>query len=255
MGAEYTLQELMVAAAAREIKDGEVVFVGMRLPMLAFAVAKHTHAPGAIGLFENGIYRDLPAAETLFTMSDPPNVRGAAWVTRMLNVLGLLGQRAVDVGFVGGAEVDRFGNINTSYIGDPARPQVKLPGSGGAADIAALAKRLLIIIPQEKRRFVPRVGYITSPGYGDGPGWRERVGLLPGGPSAIISSLGVYGFADCEAYLRTYHPGLSVEAVQAETGWPLKVAPDVGPTPPPTAEELAVIRRYDPDGHWTRRSV
>ena len=254
--ADYTLPELMVAAAAREIRDGEVVFVGMRLPLIAFVVAKRTHAPRAVGLFENGLVRDEPAPELLYTMGDPPNVAGASWATRMTTVMGLLQQGAVDLGFIGGAEVDRFGNINSSYIGDPARPTVKLPGSGGAADIASLAKRLIVIVEHDRRRFRERVDYVTSPGYGTGGAWRRRVGLPRGGPSAIISTLGVFGFdpATGEAVLRSYHPGASPEQVRAQTGWALRFSPDLAETPPPTPAELAAIRSYDPEGFWTRRA-
>jgi glutaconate CoA-transferase subunit B len=138
---DYTPQELMVVCAAREIHDGEVVFVGMRLPLLAFALAKRTHAPNATGLFENGLMRDSPSAELLYTMGDSPNILGAQWATRMLNVMGLLAQGRANLGFIGGAEIDRFGNLNTSRIGDWQHPTIKLPGSGGGADIASLAGR------------------------------------------------------------------------------------------------------------------
>jgi glutaconate CoA-transferase, subunit B len=250
----YTPQELMVAAAAREIRDGEIVFVGMRLPLIAFALARETHAPTAVGLFELGIVREAPAPELLYTMGDPPNIAGATWCAHMIDLMGLMQAGAVHAGFIGGAEIDRYGNLNTSYIGTPQAPQVKLPGSGGAADIASLAQRLLIIMPHERRRFVERVGYITSPGYGDGPGWRERVGLLRGGPAAVITTLGLLGFDPTtrEAILRSYHPGQSVASLRANTGWPLQIAPDVHETPAPTSAELAIIRRYDPAGFWTR---
>jgi glutaconate CoA-transferase subunit B len=251
---DYTPQELMVAAAAREIHDGEVVFAGMRLPLIAFAVAKEAHAPNAIGLFECGLMRDTPSPELLYTMGDPPNITNALWATRMINVMGLLQQGCVDLGFIGGAEVDKHGNLNTSYLGDPQHPKTKLPGSGGAADIASLSKRLVVIMAHEKRRFVEHVDYITSPGNGDGNGWRRRMGLPRGGPSAVITTLGVLGFdaASGEAVLKSYHPGQSVQSASAETGWDLKVASDVHETPPPSAQELGTIRRYDPNGFWTR---
>lgn len=244
----------MVAAAAREIRDGEIVFTGMRLPLIAFALAKQMHAPGAIGLFECGLVRDTPAPELLYTMGDPPNIAGALWATRMINIMGLLQQGAVDLGFIGGAELDRFGNLNTSYLGSPESPQTKLPGSGGAADIASLSRRLVVIMPHERRRLVERVDYMTSPGFGGGQGWREQAGLRRGGPSAIITTLCVLGFdaSGGEAGLRSYHPGQSVASVRAETGWDLRVGEDVRETEPPTAEELAIIRRYDPQGFWTR---
>ncbi len=264
MPGNYTAGELMVACAAREIQDGEVVFVGMRLPLLAFALAKRTHASRAVGLFENGIVRDQPAAALLYTMSDGPNVSGALWCTRMADVLGLLHQGAVDVGFIGGAQMDRFGNLNTSYVldgprgdesaGGVRRLTTKLPGGGGAADIASLSRRLLIIMQHERRRFTPRVDYVTSPGYGDGGDWRARVGLPRGGPAAAITTLGVFRFhpETREAYLDSYHPGASVAVVRENTGWDLLVGEDVRETPPPTADELRIIREYDPEGFWTR---
>jgi glutaconate CoA-transferase subunit B len=250
----YTPQELMVVAAAREIRDGEVVFVGMRLPLLAFALAKRTHAPAAIGLFENGLVRDrLPPAD-LYTMSDPPNVASSAWATGLVEVMAVLQRGDVDLGFIGGAEVDRFGNINTTLVGPPGRPAVKLPGSGGGADIACLAQRLVALMEHEPRRLRERVSFITSPGYGDGtPDWRARQGLARGGPVAIITTLGVLRFsaAGGEAFLATYHPHTTVADVQAATGWPLQIAPDCSPTPEPSALELALIREADPHGFWT----
>src|ERR1700730_3150105 len=173
MSFDYTPQELMVVAAAREIGDGEVVFVGMRLPLLAFGLAKRTHAPTAIGLFENGLVRDRVPPPDLYTMSDSPNIVGAAWATGLVEVMALLQRGDVHLGFIGGAQVDRFGNINTNVIGSPHRPQVKLPGSGGAADIACLAQRLVSLMEHEPRRLRERVDFITSPGYGEGGAdWR-----------------------------------------------------------------------------------
>jgi glutaconate CoA-transferase, subunit B len=256
MTAAPTARELMVVAAAREIRDGERVFVGMRLPILAFALAQRTHAPTAQGLFENGLVRAAPAEAdgTLYTMSDPPNVAGARWSTTTANIMGLLERGEVDLGFIGGAEVDRYGNLNTSYVGDPRRPRVKLPGSGGGADIACLARRVVIIMPQERRRFVEQVGYRTSPGHGDGPGWRERVGLPGGGPATLITTLGVFRFdaQSKEAVLASYHPGQSVDTLRAATGWSVRVAPDVRLTPAPTDAELALVRACDPERVWTR---
>lgn len=251
---DYTPQELMVVAAAREIRDGEVVFVGMRLPLLAFALAKRTHAPTAVGLFENGLVRDSLPPPGLYTMSDSPNILNAAWATGLLQVMAMLQRGDVDMGFIGGAEVDRFGNINTSLVGVPGRPSTRLPGSGGGADIACLAKRLVTLMEHEPRRLRDRVHFITSPGFGDGPGWREKQGLVRGGPSAIITTLGVLRFAPetAEAYLASYHPYTTPEEVQAATGWPLTLGADCGPTPAPTAQELRYIREADPHGYWTR---
>jgi glutaconate CoA-transferase, subunit B len=232
--------ELMVAQAAREIADGEVVFVGMRLPLIAFVAAKRTHAPAAIGLFETGIVRDAPAPELLYTMGDTPNVRGAVWCTRTVDLMGLLQQGAVDAGFIGGAEMDRHGNLNTTAIGaDRTHPTVQLPGSGGGADIASLAKRLVVMMPHDKRRLREKVDFITSPG---------------DHASVLITTLGVFRFVDREAVLSSYHPGSSVQACVENTGWPLRVATDVRETTPPSDEVLGIIRAYDPDGFWTRRT-
>ena len=248
----YTLRELMVAAAAREIHDGDKVFVGMRLPLLGFAVAKETHAPSALGIFENGVIRDWPALESIFTMSDPPNVAGALACTGLNDVMYLLQTGRVELGFIGGAEIDRFGNLNTHWVDENGK-RVRLPGSGGAADIATMAKRCVIIMNHEKRRFTPKVRFITSPGFGEGGDWRGREGLSGGGPSRVITSLGVFSFdpVSREMTLSSRHPGITVDQIKNETGWPLRVASDVRETLPPTEAELAAVRKYDPKGVWT----
>jgi len=246
--------EVMVAQAAREIQDGERVFVGMRLPLIAFVVAKRTHAPNAVGLFELGIVRDQPARELLYTMGDPPNVAGAVWCARTIDLMGLLQRGDVDAGFIGGAEIDRHGNLNTTVIGeDRTHPSVQLPGSGGGADIASLAHRLIVIMAHDRRRLRERVDFITSPGYGDGPGWRDRVGFPRGGPAVLITTLGVFRFVGGEAVLRSYHTHSSVADIREQTGWELRVADDVHQTEPPSADVLAIVREYDPEGFWTRR--
>ena len=255
MSDAYTPQEMMVAVASREIRDGDLVFVGMRLPVLAYAIARSSHAPTARGLFEVGLMRDEAASGFLGTMGDPPNVARAVWATRMSNAMALMAQGDVDLGFIGGAEVDRFGNLNTSYVGEVARPRVKLPGSGGGADIAILSRRWVTLMSHERRRLVDRVSYVTSPGYGDGtPEWRKRNGLLGGGPVAIITTLCVLRFPEGGgvAYLAAVHPGHTIREVRDSTGWDLQVSDHVSETSAPTAEELAAIRRLDPDGFWTR---
>jgi glutaconate CoA-transferase subunit B len=249
----YTFSELMVAAAAREVRDGELVFVGMRLPLLAFLVARRTHAPRAIGLFENGVIRETPSREMLYTMGDPANLRGATQCGQMLDVMGLLQQGRVDVGFLGAAEIDRFGNLNTTW-GHRNKEMQRLPGSGGACDIACLAQRTVILLAHDGSRLCERVGHITSPGYGTGNGWRRKQGLpITTGPSAVITTLGVLRFgADGEAFLASVHPGVSVEEVLANTGWTLRVADELIETLPPSDEELSVIREIDPNHFWTR---
>jgi glutaconate CoA-transferase, subunit B len=267
--AGYTLGELMVASAAREIRDREVVFVGMRLPLIAFVVAKRTHAPNAVGLFENGVIRATPALELIYTMADPPNILGATQCLDMLSVMSLLQSGRVDLGFLGAAEVDRFGNLNSTRV-DGRRSMVdgatvhsrssmiddqfiRLPGSGGACDIASLAQRFVVLLEHSKRRLPERVSYVTSPGNGDGAGWRERVGLPRGGPSAAITSKAVLRFGDDgEAYLASVHPGVSVDDVLANTGWKLHVTENVAETSGPSAAELQAIREYDREGFWTK---
>jgi glutaconate CoA-transferase subunit B len=248
----YTLRELMVAAASREIRDGDRVFVGMRLPLLGFAVAKETHAPSALGIFENGIIRDWPALESILTMSDPPNVARALSCAGLNDVMYLLQSNRVDLGFIGGAEVDRFGNLNTHWV-EENRQRIRLPGSGGAADIAAMAKRCIIIMNHERRRFPARVHYITSPGFGDGGDWRSRNRLIGAGPSRVITSMGIFS-VDAnthEMMLAANHPGVSIENIKNETGWPLRMSPDIQETSAPTDDELSAIRKYDPKGVWT----
>jgi glutaconate CoA-transferase subunit B len=249
----YTLSQLMVTAAAREIADGEVVFVGMRLPLLGFLLAKSTHAKRAVGVYELGIVRDTASPEPLMTMGDLPNLCRAQWLADTADAMGLLQQGQVDVSFIGGAQVDRFGNLNTSYIGGIEAVRTRLPGSGGACDLACLAKRHIIVMSHEKRRFVPRVDYITSPGYGEGGTWRQDVGLPRGGPSTVITTLGLLRFEPDtkEMVLVSVHPGVRVETVVENTGWPLKVTTDLTSTPAPTKSELEILARFDPNKYWT----
>ena len=252
MSAPYTLGELMVTAAAREIRDGEIVFVGMRLPLIAFVVAKKTHAPNAVGLFENGVIRSTPAPELIYTMADPPNLLGATQCLDMIGVMSLLQSGRVNLGFLGAAEVDRYGNLNsTQVMGKDGL--TRLPGSGGACDIASLAHRFVALLEHSKRRLPERVSYITSPGNGDGPGWRSRVGLPRGGPSAVITNKAVLRFDETgEAYLASFHPGLSTAEVLENTGWQLRIADNVAETPAPYEAELKAIREYDREGFWTK---
>lgn len=238
----YTRRELMVAAAAREIRDGEVVFVGMRLPLLGFALAKATHAPNAIGLFENGVIRDRPPDAFIYTMGDPPNIAGAIACNGLLDVMSLLQQGRVDVGFIGGAEIDPLGNLNTTRAG-PATEMIRLPGSGGGQDIASLAGRTILIMEHEPRRFRQRVSYITSPGHFPG---RRR-----GGPATLITTLGVFDLRGGRFALSSLHPGVSAEDVRRNTGFAVPVPAGTPETKLPSDTELACIRRADPQGFWT----
>ena len=248
----YSLAELMVATAAREIHDGEIVFVGMRMPLIAFVVAKKTHAPNAVGLFENGVIRSTPAPELIYTMADPPNILGATQCLDMLGVMSLLQSGRVDLGFLGAAEVDRFGNLNSTEVRGP-KGTTRLPGSGGACDIASLAHRFVVLLEHSKERLRERVSYITSPGNGDGPGWRKRVGLPRGGPAAVITTKAVLRFDEQgEALLASVHPGIEIEDVLNNTGWKLRANNGAPATPEPTEEEIKAIREYDKQGFWTK---
>lgn len=250
---DWSPGELMVAAAAREIRDDEVVFVGMRLPLLAFCLAKETWAPGAVGLFENGVLRSTPSTSLLMTMSDPPNLLGADACTGMLTVMGLLQSGRVDLGFLGAGQVDRHGNLNSTLVHRPDGVPVRLPGSGGACDIASLAGRFVCLLRHAPDRLPERVSYRTSPGWLEGAQTRREAGLVRGGPQAVITTMGILRFdpGTREAYLARMHPGYEPEEVVAATGWDLRVAEDLSETEAPSAEELAILRRYDPEGFWT----
>jgi glutaconate CoA-transferase subunit B len=224
----------------------------MRLPLIAFVVAKKTHAPNAVGLFENGVIRSTPAPELIYTMADPPNILGATQCLDMLGVMSLLQSGRVHLGFLGAAEVDRFGNLNSTEVRG-AKGLTRLPGSGGACDIASLAHRFVVLLEHTRQRLPERVSYVTSPGNGDGPGWRQHVGLLRGGPSAVITTKAVLRFADDgEAFLASTHPGVEIDDVVDSTGWKLRVSNAVSSTPEPNPDELKAIREYDRDGFWTK---
>src|SRR2546430_9448897 len=198
MTSRYTRRELMVVAAAREIRDHEVVFVGMRSPLLGFGRAKARQAPHAIGLFENGVIRDRPAEAFIYTMGDPPNIVGAVACLGLVDVMSLLQQGRVDVGFIGGAEVDPLGNLNTTRTSSSGA-LTRLPGSSGAGDIASLAGRTVLIMEHEPRRFRERVDYVTSPGHFPG---RRR-----GGPATLITTPRPFDLSRRPVPAVTLHPG------------------------------------------------
>ena len=248
---EYSRKELMAVAASREIRDGEIAFIGTGLPMLGGMLAKATTAPNAILIFESGVV-DARPKRTPLSIGDACLVPGAAMLCGLTEVFGLILQPGyVDVGFIGGAQIDPFGNLNTTVIGDYFRPKVRLPGSGGANDIGSLAKRIVVMLTQDVRKFVERVDYVTTPGYLDGPGGRERAGLPRGGPAAVITDLGIYRFDEAtkEMVLESCHPGVTPEEVRANVSWDLRISPEVRATKPPTKRELRVLRtKCDPQG-------
>jgi len=248
---EYKLTELMAICAAREIRDGEIAFIGTGLPMLGGMLAKYTTAPHCIMIFESGVV-DARPKRTPLSIGDACLVPGSVMLGGLTEVFGLIMQPGyVDVGFIGAAQIDRFGNLNTTVIGDYFAPKARLPGSGGANDIGSLAKRFIVMLKQDARKFVERVDYVTTPGYLDGPGGRAHAGLPRGGPAAVITDLGLYRFDSetKEMFLESFHPGLSVEEVRANVSWDLKVSPKVRSTKPPTKRELRILRtKCDPEG-------
>ncbi|MFC5135931.1 MULTISPECIES: CoA-transferase subunit beta [Haloferacaceae] len=251
----YAPRELMVSAAAAEIEDGDTAFVGMRLPLIAFQLAVSTHAPDSMAVYESGVVRDGPADGFIHTMCDLPNLNHAVSTTGMIDIMSRLQRGDVDVGFLGGAEVDRYGNLNTTRVraGDE---EIRLPGSGGACDIACMAGRTVLLMPHESRRFVEEVNYVTSPGHADDGSGRGNHPAPGGGPDALVTSKATFGFADGELFLRSVHPGVDREAMLADFPWTVRTAPEIGEgpvttTPEPTDEELELIRTFDPDGFWT----
>ena len=247
--------ELMVVAAAREIRDGEVAFTGTGLPMIAAMLARRTHAPRTTLVFEAGGV-DPEMLHLPMSVGDSRTLVGAAQALGLHEIFSYLLQGGrVDVGFLGGAQVDRYGNINTTVVGDYHRPEVRLSGSGGAADVAALAGRTVIIARHQRRRFPERVEYLTSPGWLEGGDSRARAGLTRGGPAAVVTTLGMIRYRPVtrEPYLAFCHPGHTPEQVQAETGFPLDLS-EVAETPAPSTDELDILRRcVDPEGVFLRK--
>jgi glutaconate CoA-transferase subunit B len=250
----YTAAELMTINAARLLRDHDVVFVGVGLPNLACNLAQRTHAPNLVLVYEAGVIGARPSRLPL-SIGDPTLVSGAALVCSMYEIFSLYLQRGlIDVGFLGGAQIDRFGNINATVIGDYFHPKVRLPGSGGSMEIAAWANRCYIITPHQKRRFPERVDFRTSAGFLGGRAERLASGVRGGGPQAVVTDLGILEpDENGELVLTALHPGATVEQVQANTGWPLKVAANLRRTEPPTAEELRILREeLDPQGIYIR---
>ena len=242
---DYIKPELMACCGAREIQDGDVVIVGTGFPTMSANIAKHLHASNAVMMQESGVIDARPNRPAL-SVGDPCLNPGSAMIGGLTDIMGMCLQAGlVDVGFLSGSQVDKFGNINTTVIGDYSRPKNRLPGSGGANPIGSLAKRTLIIALHDKRRLAERVDFITTPGYIDGPHAREKWGLPPNtGPHCIITNKAVMYFDKTigEAYLVSFHPGNSIEEIKAHTPWELKISDDVHETEPPRNDELKVIR-------------
>lgn len=243
-----TPSELMTVNAARLLRDGDTVFVGVGLPNLACNLARRTHAPNLLMVYEAGVIGAQPNRLPL-SIGDPTLVSGAAGVVSMYEVFAFYLQRGlISAGFMGGAQIDRYGNVNATVIGDYQRPKVRLPGSGGSMEIAAWADRCYFISPHQKRRFPERCDFRTSAGFLGGRAERQAAGLRGGGPAAVVTDLGLLEPDEQgELILAAVHPGVDPEQARQNTGWDLKVSPALRQTDPPTVEELEILRAFDPE--------
>jgi len=251
---EHTASELMTVNAARLLRDGDVVFVGVGLPNLACNLARRTHAPNLVMIYEAGVIGARPARLPL-SIGDPTLVSGALSVCSMYDIFTLYLQRGnVDVGFLGGAQIDKFGNINATVIGPYDHPKVRLPGSGGSQEIAAWANRCYIITPHQKRRFPEKVDFRTSAGFLSGKTERQAAGVRGGGPQAVVTDLGILEpDENGELILTALHPGVAVEQAVANTGWALRVSDQLKITELPGEEELQILREeLDPTGIYIK---
>jgi glutaconate CoA-transferase, subunit B len=249
---EWTPTEMMIVASARQLRGERVCFVGVGPPNIACNLARRTVSPDLQLVYEAGVFGARPARLPL-SIGDPTLATGSTAIHGMLELFAFYLQGGlIDVGFLGASQIDRFGTINTTVIGSYEGPDVRLPGSGGACEIAINAGKVFVIMPQSRRSFVERVDFVTSPGR---PGGRRPARWAGSGPSVVVTNLGVYGFDDAtaEMELRSVHPTVTVEDAREATSWPLRVADDVAETPPPTAEELRLIREeLDPEGVASR---
>jgi glutaconate CoA-transferase, subunit B len=242
--AAYTADEIMTVTAARQLRKGAVCFVGIGLPSAACNLARRTHAPDLVLIYESGAVGTRPTVLPL-SIGDGELAETATVVVPLPEVFAYYLQRGrVDFGFLGAAQIDRYGNLNTTVIGEYSRPRVRLPGSGGAPEIAAHAREVLIIMKQSARSFVPRLDFMTSVGYLDGAGERRRAGFPGQGPRAVITDFGILRPhpATEELELSGLYPGVTPAAVRAATGWPLAIVADPEVLAPPTAAELQVLR-------------
>jgi len=248
--AAFTQNELLAVMGSRQLRDHQTVFTGVGAPMMASVLAQRRHAPRLTMVIEGGIVG--PRWRTGWLPISTNEMR-CAYRAQMLPGITdafLLAQRGfLDVGFIGGAQIDAYGNLNTSYIGGVERPKVRLPGSGGANDIISLCREVIILTVHERRRFTETVDFVTSPGWLGGGDARRRSGLLFGGVSRLVTTLALFGFDATSRRIRleAVHPGVSVERVRDETGFDFLVADAVTVTEPPAADELAILRELDPE--------
>ncbi|MGH2982249.1 MAG: CoA-transferase subunit beta [Solirubrobacterales bacterium] len=245
MSGDFSADEVMTVAAARELADGAVCFVGIGLPSTAANLARLTHAPRVVLIYESGTIGSKPPTLPL-SIGDGELAETADAVVPVPEIFNywLQGER-IDVGFLGAAQIDRFANLNSTVIGDYEEPKVRLPGGGGAPEIAAMAKQVIVIIRQSQRTFVEKLDFLSSIGYGTRPGDRERLKLPGAGPNVVITDLGVLrpDPESRELTLTQVHPGVSAQDATEATGWELRVAEDLGATEPPSEGELEVLRK------------
>ena len=249
----YTDSEMMIAVAARMLKGARTVFVGVGLPNVACNLARYTVAPDLELIYESGVYGARPERLPL-SIGDPTLVSGATSVVSMADLFGLYLQGGlVEIALLGGAQIDRYGNLNSTVIGDYTKPKTRLPGSGGALEIATNAQRTFMIMRLKRRAFVGKLDFLTSPGHLTGGDSRARLGLPGGGPEIVITDKAVLDFAnpEREMQLNALYPGVTVKDVQAEVGWPLRLAETIEEITAPTSEELHLIRdEVDPDAMY-----
>jgi len=240
----YSDSEMMIAVAARMLKGARTVFVGVGLPNVACNLARYTVAPDLELIYESGVYGARPERLPL-SIGDPTLVSGAVSVVSMADLFGLYLQRGlVEIALLGGAQIDRYGNLNSTVIGDYAKPKTRLPGSGGALEIATNAQRTFMIMRLKRRAFVDKLDFLTSPGHLTGGDSRARLGLPGGGPEIVITDKAILNFAnpEREMQLSALYPGVSVNDVQAEVGWALRLAKTIEEIAAPSGEELRLIR-------------
>jgi glutaconate CoA-transferase subunit B len=255
MSDRYTPSELLICLASRVMEDGTTAFIGTGIPMLAASLAQRMHAPNLVAVFEFGgtgaILEKLPLA-----VGDMRTYNKALHASGITDIMETSQRGFIEYGFLGGAQIDMYGNLNSTVIGDVLHPKVRLPGSGGGNDVGSCCWRTIAIMPQDKRRFVEKIDFVTTPGFLTGPGAREEAGLPEGtGPYRVVTNLGVLGFDDATKRMKlvSVNPGVTIDQVVENTGFELLFAEEIGANPPPTDEELSILReKVDPDGLYRK---
>jgi len=255
MSEEYTPSELLICLASRVMEDGTTAFIGTGIPMLAASLAQSMHAPNLVAVFEFGgtgaILEKLPLA-----VGDMRTYNKSLHASGITDIMETSQRGFIEYGFLGGAQIDAYGNLNSTVIGDVLHPKVRLPGSGGGNDVGSCCWRTIAIMPQDKRRFIEKIDFVTTPGFLTGPGAREEAGLPRGtGPYRVVTNLGVLGFDDETKRMKllSVNPGVTREQIVENTDFELLFASEIGENPPPTDEELSILReKVDPAGLYRK---